>query len=59
MFIPIHTENPQARLLDKVSNSLKAGNIVAFPTDTGYAFAVDIFNVKAVGKLYDIKMLFT
>jgi len=34
---------------------LRAGGVVAFPTETYYGLAVDPFNEKAVDRLYEIK----
>lgn len=35
--------------------ALKAGKIIAYPTDTSYGFAVDVKNISAIKKLYRIK----
>jgi L-threonylcarbamoyladenylate synthase len=35
--------------------TLRQGNLVAFPTDTVYGLAVDPFNVSAIIKLYETK----
>ena len=34
---------------------LKGGGVVAYPTDTVYGLGADIFNEKAVGRIYQIK----
>ena len=54
MIIKIHPENPQPRLIKKASQTLQDGGIVVFPTDTKYSVGCDIFNKKAVEKLYQI-----
>lgn len=36
-------------------NVLKNGGLVMHPTETCYGFAVDIFNKKALDKLYEVK----
>jgi len=54
MIIKIHPQNPQPRLIKKASQALQDGGIVVFPTDTKYAVGCDIFNKKAVEKLYQI-----
>lgn len=41
--------------LEEVIKVLKAGGIVAFPTDTVYGLACDCFNKTAIEKLYQIK----
>ena len=54
MIIKIHPQNPQLRLIKKASQVLQDGGIVVFPTDTKYAIGCDIFNKKAVERLYQI-----
>ena len=36
--LSIHAENPQGRLISQVSDLLRGGGIIVYPTDTGYAF---------------------
>lgn len=50
--IPKH---PKADDLAKAVDILKAGGIIAYPTDTVYGLAVDAFNVEAIGKLFVMK----
>jgi L-threonylcarbamoyladenylate synthase len=40
---------------DRAVEILKAGGIVAYPTDTLYGLGADAFNVRAVGKIYEVK----
>ncbi len=54
-YLEIHPENPQGRLIQKAVDALADGGVVAYPSDTTYALAVDIFNKRAVEKLYAIK----
>jgi len=51
----IHPVNPQDRLIAKAAQLLNNGGVIAYPSDTSYALAADIFNKKAVEKLYNIK----
>ena len=41
--------------LDEAAFMLKNGGLVMHPTETCYGIAVDIFNEKALGKLYKVK----
>lgn len=43
------------RALTEAAEILKAGGVVAFPTDTVYGLACDLFNEKAVKQIYRIK----
>ncbi len=36
-------------------NTLKTGGIIAFPTDTVYGLGADIYNCKAIKRIYDVK----
>lgn len=49
--IPAENEN----LIQRVNESLKAGETVAFPTDTVYGLGVDPFNISAIIKLFEAK----
>lgn len=53
--IQIHPVNPQKRLVDKAAQMLTDGGIVAYPSDTSYALAANIFDKNAVEKMYKIK----
>lgn len=41
--------------LDHAASLLRAGGVVAFPTETYYGLAVDPFNPKALARLYAVK----
>lgn len=41
--------------LERAVEALRAGGVVLHPTETCYGFAVDIFNVDALKKLYELK----
>ena len=51
----IHSEEPEAALIDYVVASLNSGNVVALPTDTFYGLAVDPVNLQAVDRIYELK----
>ena len=55
MLISVNPDNPQLRLLRKVVDCLAAGGVIAYPTDTIYGIGCDIFNKKAVKKIYQLK----
>ncbi len=55
MITPIHTDNPQKRLIHQVVDQLKKGAIICYPTDTGYGVGCDLFTPKAVKRLYQLK----
>ncbi len=55
MIFRINPSNPQKRLIDKAVDILKNGGIIAYPTDTIYGFGCDMYNKKAIQRIYQIK----
>lgn len=55
MLLKINPENPQPRSISKVTDILKKGGIIAYPTDTFYGIGCDIMNKKAIERIYQIK----
>jgi len=53
--LQINPINPQQRLIDQVVVTLRQGGVIAYPTDTMYGIGCDIFNQKAVKRIYQIK----
>jgi tRNA threonylcarbamoyl adenosine modification protein (Sua5/YciO/YrdC/YwlC family) len=53
--IEINPCNPQPRLINMVVQVLQKGGVIAYPTDTMYGVGCDIFNQKAVKRVYEIK----
>ncbi len=55
MLIQIHPQNPQPRLIKQVTECLKDGGVIVYPTDTIYGLGCDIFQHKAVDRICTIK----
>lgn len=55
MIIEINPDNPEPRKIRRAVDALEAGGIIAYPTDTCYGLGCDLFNKKAVDRLYQIK----
>ena len=55
MIFRINPSNPQKRLIDKAVDILKEGGVIAYPTDTIYGFGCDLYNKKAIQRIYQIK----
>jgi tRNA threonylcarbamoyl adenosine modification protein (Sua5/YciO/YrdC/YwlC family) len=55
MLIEINAENPEPRKLRRALDALEAGGVIGYPTDTVYGLGCDLFNKKAIDKLYQIK----
>lgn len=55
MLIPIHPKDPQERNVKQVVESLRAGGVIVYPTDTIYGLGCDIYQPKAVERICRIK----
>lgn len=55
MLVRIYPENPNPREISKVVETLRAGGLVIYPTDTVYGLGCDFNNNKAVEKVAQIK----
>ncbi len=53
--ISINQDNPQPRLISQIVKYLRQGGVICYPTDTVYGIGCDIFNQKAVKRIYRIK----
>jgi len=57
MLLEINPENPEPRKIQRAVDALQAGEIIAYPTDTVYGIGCDLFNKKALDRLYQMKGL--
>ena len=57
MLIEIHAEHPEPRKVKRAVDALLLGEVIAYPTDTVYGLGCDLFNRKAIDKLYAIKQV--
>ncbi|HEX6333529.1 MAG TPA: L-threonylcarbamoyladenylate synthase [Flavisolibacter sp.] len=55
MLIHVHPKDPQPRLLRQIAETLQAGGIIIYPTDTLYGLGCDIFQPKAIEMICRIK----
>ncbi len=53
--IQIHPVNPQIRHLKAAADVLRDGGLIIYPTDSVYGLGCDLFNKKAIEKIYQIK----
>ena len=53
--IYINQDNPQPRLINQVVERLRKGAVICYPTDTVYGIGCDIFNQKAIKRIYQLK----
>jgi len=57
MLLNIHPENPPARQVRMVVDSLQKGGVIIYPTDTIYGLGCDILEHKAVERICRIKQV--
>ncbi len=57
MLLEILPETPEPRKIRRAVDALEGGEVIAYPTDTVYGLGCDLFNKKAVERLYQIKGL--
>ncbi len=55
--LQLHPEHPQKRHVDRIVDALHRGGVIVYPTDTVYGLGCDIFNRKAINRIYQIKQV--
>lgn len=55
--IQIDPDHPDPRLIRKAVTALRAGAVIAYPTDTVYGIGCDITQKKAVDRVYQLKRM--
>ncbi|MEO8136180.1 MAG: L-threonylcarbamoyladenylate synthase [Betaproteobacteria bacterium] len=54
-FFSIHPTHPQARLIAKAVAIVRAGGVIAYPTDSSYALGCHVGDIEAVRRLRRIR----
>jgi tRNA threonylcarbamoyl adenosine modification protein (Sua5/YciO/YrdC/YwlC family) len=54
-FFQVHPVNPQPRLIRQAAAILRAGGVVAYPTDSGYALGCHLGDAVAARRIRDIR----
>ena len=57
MIVDWDPERPRRKTTELILSTLNNGGIIAYPTDTHYGMGCDLFNIRAIRKLYAIKRL--
>lgn len=55
MQLEINPEHPEPRKIRRAVEALEGGEVIGYPTDTVYGLGCDLFNKKAIDRLYQIK----
>ncbi|MCH7741107.1 MAG: threonylcarbamoyl-AMP synthase [Proteobacteria bacterium] len=56
-FFRVHPENPQLRLIRQAAEIVKAGGVIAYPTDSAYALGCHIGDKRALERIRQIRKL--
>ncbi len=54
-FFSVHPEQPQPRLIHQAAEILRAGGVVAFPTDAAYSLGCHLGDAEAVARIRAIR----
>lgn len=54
-YVDIHPVDPQPRLVEKVIDHVRAGEVIAFPTDSGYAIGCSLGNKEGLERIRAIR----
>jgi len=57
LYISVHPENPQARLLEQVVEVLNRDGVIAYPTESGYALGCLLDNKEGADRIRQIRQL--
>jgi len=53
--VEIHPKNPQQRLIEEVVDVIRNGGLIAYPTDSSYAFGCHIGNKRSMDRIRRIR----
>ncbi len=57
MRLEIHPTHPEPRKIVRAVEVLRRGGVICYPTDTVYGLGCDIFQKKAIDRVYQIKRM--
>jgi tRNA threonylcarbamoyl adenosine modification protein (Sua5/YciO/YrdC/YwlC family) len=57
MLLSVNPLFPEPRKIRRAIEALEAGQVIGYPTDTVYGLGCDIFNKRAIERLYQIKQM--
>ncbi|MBD3648637.1 MAG: Sua5/YciO/YrdC/YwlC family protein, partial [Pseudomonadales bacterium] len=56
-YFRIHPENPQLRLIRQAVDIIRAGGVIAYPTDSAYALGCHLGDKSALNRIRQIRRL--
>jgi len=57
LYFDLHPDNPQPRYIAKAAEIIRAGGLIVYPTDSGYALGCHIGDKKALDRIRQIRKL--
>ncbi|MGQ9533447.1 MAG: L-threonylcarbamoyladenylate synthase, partial [Desulfotomaculales bacterium] len=54
-YLRVDPARPEAAVIDQAARVIRAGGVVAHPTETVYGLAADVFNEAAVRRVFAAK----
>src|SRR4051812_15100905 len=57
MLLSVNPAYPEPRKVRRAVEALQAGEVIGYPTDTVYGLGCDLFNKRAIERLYQIKQM--
>ena len=54
-YFSVHPTNPQARLLRQAAAILRSGGVIAYPTDSSYAFGCRVGDIAAAQRIRSLR----
>jgi tRNA threonylcarbamoyl adenosine modification protein (Sua5/YciO/YrdC/YwlC family) len=55
--VEIDPAHPQPRIVERAVSVLSSGGLLAYPTDTYYGIGCDLFDKRAIERIYQLKQL--
>ncbi|MGX2992935.1 L-threonylcarbamoyladenylate synthase [Streptomyces sp. JNUCC 64] len=56
-YFDVHPENPQRRMITTVTDSIRSGALIAYPTDSCYALGCQLGNREGLARIRSIRQL--
>jgi L-threonylcarbamoyladenylate synthase len=55
IFIKVDSFNPDTAIIERAARLINRGEVVVCPTDTGYAFAANALDTRAIARVFNLK----
>lgn len=55
IIVKVDSFNPDSAVIERAARLINRGQVVVCPTDTGYAFAANALDTRAIARVFDLK----